>query len=344
VGRFTFTSPEGQTYDVDGPEGATKDDAWKILQQRLSAGSQTLKPQRSALAPVEDSGGGIRSLISDVGTGLASGSVTAAEDVNEIARRAPGAAFAPKLLAAGLDAMSARRGLPSGAEGATALKDLRTQVESNYSPEFREAGAKEWWDSKNKTFGPAWSDPNAYAKGVLESLPEQVLTMFPALKLAKGAFLTKLGQGRRGCSSQGGRAHGANRWQRRRGRARRRAVVARGARRDHGHVRRRARQSDAVKALMKQGMTLRQAKRHRRERRDRAFVLAGVTTGIFGGMGDRALAHAMFGGDKLLAPRVQGRGRRGPARGVPAELPATGLAEHRRARRSTQSATSPRAR
>jgi hypothetical protein len=27
-------------------------------------------------------------------------------------------------------------------------------------------------------------------------------------------------------------------------------------------------------------------------------VLAGVTTGMFGGMGDRALAHAMFGGDK----------------------------------------------
>jgi hypothetical protein len=35
--KFTFTSPEGKTYDVEGPEGATKEQAFAILQQRLGA-------------------------------------------------------------------------------------------------------------------------------------------------------------------------------------------------------------------------------------------------------------------------------------------------------------------
>ena len=33
--KFTFTSPEGKTYDVEGPDGATKEQAFSILQQRL---------------------------------------------------------------------------------------------------------------------------------------------------------------------------------------------------------------------------------------------------------------------------------------------------------------------
>src|SRR5690349_3483845 len=32
---FTFTSPEGKQYTVNGPEGATKEQAFAILQQQL---------------------------------------------------------------------------------------------------------------------------------------------------------------------------------------------------------------------------------------------------------------------------------------------------------------------
>lgn len=39
---FTFTSPEGKSYTVTGPEGATKEQAFGILQQQLDAG--TVKP------------------------------------------------------------------------------------------------------------------------------------------------------------------------------------------------------------------------------------------------------------------------------------------------------------
>jgi len=41
---FTFTSPEGKKYDVTGPEGATKEQAFGILQQQLGAGTAKATP------------------------------------------------------------------------------------------------------------------------------------------------------------------------------------------------------------------------------------------------------------------------------------------------------------
>lgn len=43
--KFTFTSPEGKTYDVEGPEGATKEQAFQILQTRL--GGEAPAPRAS---------------------------------------------------------------------------------------------------------------------------------------------------------------------------------------------------------------------------------------------------------------------------------------------------------
>ena len=42
---FTFTSPEGKKYDVSGPEGATKEQAFGILQQQLGAGTAKAAPE-----------------------------------------------------------------------------------------------------------------------------------------------------------------------------------------------------------------------------------------------------------------------------------------------------------
>lgn len=42
---FTFTSPEGKKYDVTGPEGATKEQAFGILQQQLGAGTAKAAPK-----------------------------------------------------------------------------------------------------------------------------------------------------------------------------------------------------------------------------------------------------------------------------------------------------------
>ncbi|WP_155774352.1 hypothetical protein [Burkholderia pseudomultivorans] len=51
---FTFTSPDGKTYDVQGPDGATKEQAFAILQQRLgSAGGAASASSRGTVPPLE---------------------------------------------------------------------------------------------------------------------------------------------------------------------------------------------------------------------------------------------------------------------------------------------------
>ena len=47
---FTFKSPDGKSYDVAGPQGATKEQAFQILQQRLK-GPQAAVPEPTAATP-----------------------------------------------------------------------------------------------------------------------------------------------------------------------------------------------------------------------------------------------------------------------------------------------------
>lgn len=48
---FTFTSPEGQSYTVDGPEGATEEQAWGVLQQQLGAAAKPAALPTAARKP-----------------------------------------------------------------------------------------------------------------------------------------------------------------------------------------------------------------------------------------------------------------------------------------------------
>lgn len=52
---FTFTSPEGKRYTVNGPDGATKEQAFQVLQQQLSGG--TAQPAQPADVPQTDASG-----------------------------------------------------------------------------------------------------------------------------------------------------------------------------------------------------------------------------------------------------------------------------------------------
>jgi hypothetical protein len=62
--QFVFRSPEGQEYVVDGPEGATEDEAWAILQQQL-ASTPSAPPQETGFFPGVEQG-----FRQAVGTGL----------------------------------------------------------------------------------------------------------------------------------------------------------------------------------------------------------------------------------------------------------------------------------
>jgi len=50
---FTFTSPEGKTYDVTAPEGGTKDQAFEVLQAQLS-GKGVAQPVKTPMQQLED--------------------------------------------------------------------------------------------------------------------------------------------------------------------------------------------------------------------------------------------------------------------------------------------------
>ncbi len=70
MAAFTFTSPEGKKYTVTGPEGATEDQAWDILQQKLAAprpGFDVLDTAKSVGSGLVKGAIGLAGLPGDVG-------------------------------------------------------------------------------------------------------------------------------------------------------------------------------------------------------------------------------------------------------------------------------------
>lgn len=188
------------------------------------------------------------------------------------------------------------------------FKEWDKSTEKAYSPELAAARKKAWvvepgddiGGGKKATgysFGPAWSDPRAYMSGILESLPEMAVTMGGSGRLAAMAF-------KRAIASGASREVAAKA-------AARTATVAGGilegglggaqsARETREQINQmtpyQLKDSQALKSLMDGGKTFEQARYELAENAaSKAFLLAGVGTGIFGGMGDRAMAKIITG-------------------------------------------------
>jgi hypothetical protein len=56
---FVFTSPEGKSYTVNGPEGSTAEQAWGVLQQQLSAAPAAPAPAPAGPPPAMDAMGNV---------------------------------------------------------------------------------------------------------------------------------------------------------------------------------------------------------------------------------------------------------------------------------------------
>lgn len=174
--------------------------------------------------------------------------------------------------------------------------------------------AKEW------SFGPAWKDPRAYYAGIVESVPGLAVSMGGSLSLARGAFNTaiKSGATREAASKAAAKT----------------ATLAGsfiegglGGASSAVEVRKKInelpdnvlQQSDVIKELMNGGMTLAQAKKEVAEKSaTKAFVLAGVGTGVFGGLGDRAIAKIITEGS---SSRIKSALSGAVAEGVFEEMP-----------------------
>ncbi|AEY69616.1 putative DNA methylase [Erwinia phage PEp14] len=262
------------------------------------------KPQ-DAQKPQQEQGwmdwaGGVAS---DAGQLLKSGLNTAAEDVQELVGRIPVVGQPIVRAADRFDRWANGKGTQE------IFKEWDESTEKAYSPQLATARKKSWvvepgddlGGGKKATgysFGPAWSDPRAYMSGILESLPEMAVTMGGSGRLATMAYKRAL-------------AGGASREVAARAAARTATVAggilegglggAQSARQTRDEINKmtpdQLKDSHALQSLMSEGKTFEQARSALAESSaSKAFVLAGVGTGLFGGMGDRALAKIITNG------------------------------------------------
>lgn len=209
---FTFTSPEGKNYTVQGPEGATKEQAYQMLQQQLEA--KTAKPD--AAATPEATGKGqqtISGAASDIGvSGVVGGAlgalapeITTGLGVASMAIPVVGEVVGPALIAAGSAMRTARvaemaagalsglasegAGQVADAAGASPLVGAATRIVGGMaSPGAAEiAGyvsktAKAAWNVATRLAGAEPSIPAAVTKAK-ELLSDKILATQPQLDL-----------------------------------------------------------------------------------------------------------------------------------------------------------------
>ncbi|WP_162556469.1 transglycosylase SLT domain-containing protein, partial [Klebsiella pneumoniae] len=238
---------------------------------------------------------------------LTSGLNTAAKDAKELVSRIP---YIGKPI---VDAADRFDRWANGKGSEEIFKEWDKNVEASLSPAMVQARKSAWvvepgddlGNGKKATsysFGPAWSDPRAYMSGILESLPEMAVTMGGAGRLASMSYKAAL---RAGASREVAAKAAA-----------RTATVAGGllegglggaqsAREVRDDINKmtpdQLKDSDALKAIMAQGKSFEQARSELAENAaTRAFIVAGIGTGLFGGMGDRAIA-------KVVTNRAGGR-------------------------------------
>ena len=238
---------------------------------------------------------------------LDSGMNTAAKDVQELVGKIP---YIGKPI---VDAADRFDRWANGKSSQELFKAYDEGIERRLSPEMLAARRKSFviepgddlGDGKKSTgynFGPAWSDPRAYMSGILESLPEMALTMGGSGRLAQMAYRRALASGAsrevaakaaaRTATVAGGILEGGLSG----------AQSSREVRDDILKMKpEQLANSDAMKSLMDGGISFEQARAQLAENASsQAFMLAGISTGIFGGMGDRALA-------KIITNRAGGR-------------------------------------
>lgn len=271
--------------------------AQNLRQQFLTAEDAAPFATPQPAKPTTNSEPGI---VSDVGNLFGMGINATAQNVRELVGRIPGVG---RTIVDRLDAIDK---WATGKNSDELLKGNVKAAQERLTPEMQTAGDRKWWDSEKGTFGDAWTDPRSYVSGIVQSLPEQALTMIPAMRLAKGIYASKIAAGvapqvasaaaaraatMAGAVSEGSLAGAAS------SREVRDKILAMKPEQMQA--------SEAVQALVSQGMTFEQAREQiANDAATQAFITSGVATGAFGGFGDRMLAKAMTEG---IGKNVVGR-------------------------------------
>ncbi|GKW25993.1 hypothetical protein PEC311524_35870 [Pectobacterium carotovorum subsp. carotovorum] len=254
--------------------------------------------------------------VTDAGRAIWSGIDSAALNVREAISKIPGIG---EPIVSGIDA--ADRYIFGHEDSEQFLKQDQQQTIANMTPQMQEALKAKWWDSERSTLGPAWTDWRSYAGGGLQSLPEMVLTMAPAMRAAKWSYTSKIAAG--ASAQEAGIAA-----------ARIASITGKitegilGGAASSREVRDTIKslpdglllQSETAQALIQSGMSIEETKNVLAEDAStKAFLMAGTATGVFGGQGDKVIAKILTGQiTKGVLPRfIKGA----VAEGVMEELP-----------------------
>ncbi|WGE27643.1 hypothetical protein PHA77_08960 [Edwardsiella tarda] len=257
-------------------------------------------------------------LFSDTGNLLLSGVASTAASLREGARKAmPNSVVstAADLLAQGL-----------GFDEEKFWRDSQQKAVSRLSPDMQQARDKTFWES-GQGFGEAWSDPRSYFAGAVESLPGMVVSMVPAMRLAKLTYSAKVAQGvaaeqaakqvarvarLAGAISEGVQAGGAS------SRTVKETIYTL-----PDDV---LQNSEAVQNMLSSGMSVEAIRRALAEDAStKAFLISGVATGMFGGQGDTVIAKIMTGQLKQGVMRRFAKGA--VAEGLFEEVPQSALSQ-----------------
>jgi soluble lytic murein transglycosylase-like protein len=268
------------------------------------------------------------SFLSDTGNLLLTGLSSSAEAAYEITNRIPGV----KHLVGAMDKIDQYF---TGKTSQQIIDEAKKKYEGNLSTKTTEARKKLWVvepgdkldDGTTATswgLGEAWKDPRAYYAGIVESTPEMAMSMGGSLALAKGAFKKAITTGatrevaaKKAAATAtiaGGLIEGGFGG----------AHAAIDVRKEINSMSEdMLKNSDAMKALIADGKSFEQARNLIAEdAATKAFVLAGIGTGIFGGMGDRAIAKVITEGTKS---RFKSAASAAVAEGLLEEMPQSAL-------------------
>lgn len=262
---------------------------------------------------------GIMDDVADAGRNLKVGANMAAQDLRELLGRVP--VIGQSIVRAG-DAVDE---YISGKPSDKLLADDTKLMVDKMTPDMKAAQAKKWWDSDKGKFGDAWADPRSYESGAIQSLPEQVLTMVPAMALAKYAYGAKIAAGAAEAVASKAAANTAML-------AGSLSEGALGGAQSARDVRQQVLdlpqnvldQSEAYHSLVAGGMSQKEARTALSENLStRAFVTSGIVTGMFGGMGDRAIAKLFTEqvGKASIKQALGAFGKGAMAEGLLEELP-----------------------
>lgn len=322
--------PPGPTPEqVAQQEDATRRDqaltAWHAEQERNAPGRYELIPERDAQQRTEQwrKEHASTGVAGDIWRGLGLGVEAAPKALREIVRAIP--KVGPSIVD-GIDSIDRWR---MGRSSETIMQENEERLRAEQTPAYRDAQQKRAIEevrqpdgSVSYRMGSGWADPRWYLSNIVESLPSTALTMVPAASLARSAYVGAIAKG----ATETAAAAAASRM----------ALIAGGVGEGlisggstAGEIREQVAKlpeqtlqgSEAYQALIQSGKSPAEARAALADDLAvKGMLIAGVATGMLGGVGDRAIA-------KIVAEGVQGGlGRRLLAGGVRGAI-AEGLLE-----------------